>query len=573
MAAMSAKMEGAGSQGLRRSGKTCGRRGFILPFLILTGLAAGQKLTLAQAPSVDTLNPNVSYYVGAVAVQADGKILIGGGFTTVDTQSHVRLARLSPDGIVESAFTASANDSVYALAVQPDGRVLVGGDFTTLGGQACVAIGRLNANGALDTSFSTHVFDPPPFTTITARAQAILVQPDGKIVLGGRQSFNGGPTSGYLKRLNTNGTPDTAFSSAGVTGGMVDSLALQGDGKILVGGSFSFVGNQARFRLARFNSDGSLDTDFNAALGSTAGEWVMSIAVQADQAILIGGVFTTVAGQPRTNLARLNPAGGLDLAFDPGATGSSSTVYSLALQADGKILVGGIFTALGGASHLRIGRLNADGTPDNSFNAGANADVYGIAIEPDGKVLAGGFLTALAGQPRHYIGRLNSLEPAAQSLSYDGTTVTWMRSGSSCEVWRTTFDTRTDGANWVSLGEGARIAGGWQWGNVALPPGAQVRARGYTTGGGFSSSSWFIESVWPAVTPAIVTTDTLFGVRSNRFGFNIEGSSGSTVVVEGSTDLTGWTPLATNVLSSLALYFNDPDYPNFQHRFYRVRLQ
>jgi uncharacterized delta-60 repeat protein len=537
------------------------------------GLAAALKPTLAQTPSVDTFNPNVSYFVNALAAQADGKILIGGGFTTVDSQSHTRLARLSPDGIVESGFTASANDTVYALAVQPDGRILVGGDFTTLDGQACAAIGRLNTNGALDTSFSTHVFDPPPFTTIDARVQAILVQPDGKIVLGGRLSYNGGPSSGYIRRLNANGLLDTTFSSPGVNGGMVSSLALQGDGKILVGGSFSFVGSQARFRLARFNSDGSLDAGFDAGLGSTTGTWVLSIALQADQAILIGGVFTTVAGQARTNLARLNPDGSLDLAFNPAATGASSAVYSLALQADGKILVGGIFTALGGASHLRLGRLNPDGTPDSSFTAGANGDVYGLAIQPDGKVLAVGFLTSLAGQPRHYIGRLNSLDPAAQSLSYDGATITWMRSGSSCEVWRTTFDSSSDGTNWVSLGEGARIAGGWQSANITLPPGAQVRARGYTTGGGYNSSSWFIESIWPPITPAIVTTNNLFGVRSNRFGFNVQGSSGSTVVVEGSTDLTTWTYLVTNVLSSQVLYFSDPDYLNFQHRCYRVRLQ
>jgi len=287
----------------------------------------------------------------------------------------------------------------------------------------------------------------------------------------------------------------------------------------------------------------------------------------------LGGAFNTVAGQPRTNLARLNPNGNLDLAFSPAATGLSTSVYSLALQADGKILVGGIFSTLGGASHLRIGRLNPDGTPDNAFTAGANSDVYGLAIQADGKVLAGGFLTYLAQQPRSFIGRLNNLDPAAQSLNYDGTTISWMRSGSSCEVWRTTFESSTDGANWVNLGDGARIAGGWQLANITLSPGAQVRARDYTTGGGNNSSSWFIESVWPPATPTLVTTNNLFGVRSNRFGFNVTGSIGSTLVVEASPDLTGWTPLATNVLSGSMPYFCDPDYANFQHRFYRVRLQ
>jgi uncharacterized delta-60 repeat protein len=374
-------------------------------------------------------------------------------------------------------------------------------------------------------------------------------------------------------RLNTNGTSDTTFSTGGIGGGPVTTLALQNDGKILVGGLFSSVNNQTRYRLARLNANGSLDTAFNAQIGPNPAPIVSSLAVQADQKILVGGSFTMVAGQSRTNIARLNPNGDLDLDFNPGVAGSSATVYCLAVQADGKILVGGIFNLLAGLSHSRIGRLNPDGTPDSSFSAGANSDVYGLAIQPDGKVLAGGFLTQLAGQPRNFIGRLNSLDPAVQSLNYDGTTITWMRSGSSCEVWRTAFDSSTDGTNWVNLGDGTRIAGGWQLTNVALPPTARVRARGYATGGGNNSSSWFIESVWPPSTPTIFTSNNLFGMRSNRFGFNVGGSSGSTVVVEGSTDLTGWTPIATNVLPSTALYFSDPDSANFSCRFYRVRLQ
>jgi len=566
-------MKSIGSQAIHRSGKSCARWRCVLRLALLTGLAAGDRVVLAQAPSVDSLNPSVSSFVGQLGLQADGRILMAGGFTTVSNQSHARLARVGSDGSVETAFTASAGDSVYALAVQADGKILLGGDFTSLCGQGRIAVGRLNTSGTLDTSFNCHAFDPPPFTSVIARVQAILLQPDGKIILGGRISYNNGPYAGYVYRLNTNGTTDSSFSSASTSGGVVDSLALQSDGKVLVGGAFSLVNNTPRNRLARLNSDGSLDTGFDAALAPTTDSWVLAIMVQPDQAILLGGQFTTVAGQPRTNLARLYPAGGLDPAFNSAGTGSSGSIYCLALQADGKILVGGLFSMLGGASHSRIGRLYPDGSLDTAFTAGANSDVYALAIQPDGKVLAGGYFTTLAGQPRPYVGRLNNLDPAWQSLSYDGATVTWMRGGSSCEVWRTTFDSSTDGTNWVSLGDGARIPGGWQLANVGLPPGSKVRARGYTTGGAYNSSSWFIETVWPPAAPAIVSTDSLFGVRSNQFGFNITGTSGSTVVVEGSTDFSGWTPLATNVLSSLTLYFCDPDCPAFPHRFYRARLQ
>ena len=133
-----------------------------------------------------------------MAVQADGRFSLGAALPpwtpnrTFGSPGSVRTVS------VESGFTASANDSVYALAIQPDGKILVGGDFTSLGGQTRVAFGRLNTNGTLDTGFNPHVLDLPPINTVTARAQAILLQPDGKIVLGGPVLVNGGPAASYI---------------------------------------------------------------------------------------------------------------------------------------------------------------------------------------------------------------------------------------------------------------------------------------------------------------------------------------------------------------------------------------
>ena len=125
-------------------------------------------------------------------------------------------------------------------------------------------------------------------------------------------------------------------------------------------------------------------------------------------------------------------------------------MYSLAVQADGKILVGGYFTTLGGQTRNYIGRLNADGTLDTTFNPGASFSVYSLAVQADGKILVGG-----ASRPgraaRNYLGRLNNTEPATQSLSFDGSTITWLRGGTSPEVWRTTFDASTNGTDWISL--------------------------------------------------------------------------------------------------------------------------
>src|SRR5437899_11448690 len=109
----------------------------------------------------------------------------------------------------------------------------------------------------------------------------------------------------------------------------------------------------------------------------------------------------------------------------------------MAVQADGKILVGGYFSTLGGQSRNYIGRLNADGTLDTSFDPGADNAVNSLAVQADGKILVGGFFTTVGGQSRNYIGRLNNTGPATQSLTFDGSTLTWMRGGTSPEVWRT----------------------------------------------------------------------------------------------------------------------------------------
>jgi hypothetical protein len=104
--------------------------------------------------------------------------------------------------------------------------------------------------------------------------------------------------------------------------------------------------------------------------------------------------------------------------------------------------------------------------------------VYSLAVQADGKILVGGWFTTLGGQTRNLIARLNNTEPATQSLSYNGTTITWLRGGASPEVWRTTFDYSTDGVFWSSLGGGVRIPGGWERADATLPVGATIRARG-----------------------------------------------------------------------------------------------
>ena len=434
-------------------------------------------LTVSSPSTPDTFNPWVDGSVYGMAVQADGKIVVGGNFSMLGGQGRSYLGRLNPDGTLDSGFYPAANSTVYPIVVQPDGKILLGGDFTTLAGQSRTRLGRLNADGTLDASFNPGA---------GSNVSSLAVQPDGKILVGGAFWSLAGQSRSYLGRLNTDGTLDSSFNPG--AGSNVYSLALQPDGKILVAGAFGMLAGKSSTYIGRLNADATLDTNFTA----WANGYVYSLALQPDGKIVVGGNFTTLCGLSRSYLGRLNPDGTLDSSFNPAANAS---VNSLAVQADGKILVGGLFTGLGGQGHGYLGRLNPDGTLDNAFDAGANSSVLSLVVQADGKILVGGNFSTLGGQSRSYMGRLTPTVPATQTLSFDGSTVTWLRGGSSPEVWRTVFESSTNRTSWATLGAGARIPGGWQLGGLAWPTNATLRARGFVNGGYYNGSGCFVETV------------------------------------------------------------------------------
>ncbi len=158
-------------------------------------------------------------------------------------------------------------------------------------------------------------------------------------------------------------------------------------------------------QVVRLNADGSLDNSFNAGTGNNSS--INAVALQSDGKVLIGGVFTAANGTSRTNLARLNANGSLDSSFNPGA-GANGSVNSLAAQSDGKVLIGGYFTTINGTNRNHIARLNANGSLDSSFNPGTGTDdaVRAIAVQPDGNVLIGGDFTTINGVARRHVARL-----------------------------------------------------------------------------------------------------------------------------------------------------------------------
>jgi uncharacterized delta-60 repeat protein len=431
----------------------------------------------------DFFNPGADNGVRSVALQADGKVLVGGAFTTLGGHARSHIARLYDDGRLDSAFNPGAGDDVTCIAVQADGKILVGGWFTALGGQAHDHLGRLNASGTPDTTFNASAHSD---------VSCLALQPDGKILVGGGFSILNGQVHKYLGRLNGDGTLDTNFTCG--ADNPVNCIAVQADGKILIGGFFNSLGGQPRNYLGRLNGDGTVDMTFNPG----ANDGVACLLVQPDGKILVGGWFTALGGRACNRIGRLNPDGMPDTTFWQRA---DATVLCLAQQADGKTVLGGSFSVVGAQTHNFIVRLNSDGSVDTSFYPQADGGVDSLAVQPDGKILVGGWFNTLANQPRAYLARLNNTEPANESLTFDGSTITWLRGGSAPEVWRTSFVVSTNGSDWFILGDGTRITGGWQLIGVSASPTATLGALGFVPGSGVSS--WFVESLIGA--PAIVT--------------------------------------------------------------------
>jgi uncharacterized delta-60 repeat protein len=429
------------------------------------------------------------------------------------------MARLNGDGTTDNVFMScvgSGTEWVSAITA-PTGSGFLGG-WVLVGG----LFTNLELLSPIDGSFATSI-------DVNGEVRAIAVQADGKVLVGGSFISIGGQVRNGIARLNNDGTVDTAFNPN--TNAAVNTMAVQADGKILVGGEFNSIAGQARYGIARLNSDGTLDGTFNTLINN----FVTAIAVQADGKILVGGNFTGLGGPPRSYLARLNTDGTLDNTFFSFA---NDLVYAIALQADGKILVGGRFTSIDGAPRNYIARLNTNAGPDLAFDPNANNWVYGISVQSDGKIVLGGEFTAvgpLGGQPRNHIARLLNDTAALQDLSVTQTAVTWSRSGAAPELTRATFELSPDGTTYSFLGNGVRVGvtSNFTLTGQNLPTGQNiyVRARGFYRGGyqtGSESVTDFVQNVFlsaPTPTPSPTPTPTPAYAAQIQQPINADGSS------------------------------------------------
>lgn len=344
--------------------------------------------------------------VYALAVQPDGKVLLGGFFSTVNGTNVSNIARLNPDGSVDDTFNtgAGANDIVLSMAVQTnDNKILIGGNFTTVNNTNHSHIARLNADGSLDADFSP---------ALVGTVNSIFPVPGGQMLVGGNFTKVNSTSRNHIARLNGDGTLDTTFNPGTGANEAVSGLALQANGDTVLGGSFTVINGVARNFVARLGTDGSVDSGFNP--GETLNAVVNCMARQPDGRLIIGGNFTNINQTVRNRIARLNANGNLDTSFDPGSgvDSSSATVNAVALQSDGKVLLGGSFTSVNGVTYSGLARLNGNGGLDTSYNpilnAGFSGLVIALAVQPDDKVLIGGSFSKVNGTNRANLARLNA---------------------------------------------------------------------------------------------------------------------------------------------------------------------
>lgn len=407
--------------------------------------------------------------IHTAVIQSDGKIIVGGSFTTFNGIPAARLVRLNVDGSIDSAFdtsVAASSGTVYGVALQTDGKLLVIGSFTKYNGASANRIVRLNPNGDLDISFVTG-------TAGSSTIEDVAIASDGKIVLSGTfNSFNGNSNYPKLVRLQSNGSIDTTFLLGTGFDDAIEAIAIQSDGKIVVGGSFLNYNGTTQNRIVRLNPNGTVDSSFLSGSGFNNGS--VQVIQIGSNGILVGGNFTDRYKTTDVNrLVLLNANGTLNSNFDIGAGPSSATVYSLCESSDsffiggsfsvfddlkqgklakisllgeldsgyltagvgfdkavekviplvdGSYIAFGNFTQFNGKSINRIAKLTTNGELDSSFNfnqTGANNTVKEVLVQPDGKLLVAGNFTKYNGSNVKRLIRLNSDGSIDTSFSTD----------------------------------------------------------------------------------------------------------------------------------------------------------
>jgi len=439
--------------------------------------ADGKILVLGAAPGAGVIRlnangtPDASFQAGStnalpysLTLLANGQLLVGGAFTTFDGVVNRPLVQLTSTGALNPAFQPlmQAPGTLNAVVRQPDGKLLVGGYFTEVNGQAAQGVARFTTTGTLDASFalsaSTQRFAVADlalqpdgrvlaagentvvrylptgapdntfngYVSTSGRPSQLLLQPNGSLLVGYGNSVAPTPVA----RLLANGAADASFTPLATGPGSlatVQALTLQPDGKVLAAGSFRPAsGGAAIATVVRLTAAGAVDASFAGSefAGTTPTAGLKKLVLQSDGKLLVGGNFSAYGSAPRAGVARLNADGPLDAGFVPPAL--TGPVNTLGLQPNSRVLLGGSFTGPGLPANLA--RLLPTGQADASFGATAvpNNAVTALLVQPDGGLVVGGSFTAVSGQPYPALVRItatNVLTVAAPQAVADRTEV------------------------------------------------------------------------------------------------------------------------------------------------------
>lgn len=283
------------------------------------------------------ISRNISYTNDngfSCAIQTDGKILLGGDFYYYNGVKRLGIVRLNNNGTLDSSFAPTEINTYYrcvvtGITLQSDGKIILLGYFSSsTAGVTLKHVIRLNANGSIDATFNAGstagslVHNKDLSVSLVSPIAKAVVQPDGKIIIGGAFNKYNGTDVKCLVRLNANGSIDTSFNTAtGVERAINEIILEPGTNKLIIGGEFTIFGTTAVKKLIRLTTAGTLDTAFSIGIGTTDSQatsecpycknFVKVLKQQPDEKILVGGSFTTFNGLSATNITRIFGSAGV----------------------------------------------------------------------------------------------------------------------------------------------------------------------------------------------------------------------------------------------------------------------
>ena len=378
---------------------------FIFCFISINVLAQQGKID----PTFNTLDDGLAgdgfdNYVRTVSIQSDGDLIVGGDFLNFNGKPFPYLHRLKPDGTIDLGFNVGAgfNNKVYTTHIQSDGKIIVGGSFTTFSGNVVNRLARLNKDGSYDSSFLTSI-------GVNNIIYDIDLYNDGKAIVVGSFTKYDNVIASRIVKILPNGNLDASFSTGSGANSLIEKVIIQPDGKILLGGTFSKFNGEDKNSIVRLNIDGSIDHSFNIGVGFD--NKVTSFDLQADGKIVVVGTFLHYNNNVVNRIIRLNPDGSIDTSFQSGSGFDDDTIYTIKLDNQGNIMIGGAFTGhYNGVLVNRLVLLNPDGTLKSDFDIGAgpaSASVYTLAKSTDNFWYVGGSFSVFDGQNQ---GRLAKID-------------------------------------------------------------------------------------------------------------------------------------------------------------------